>query len=307
MKTYVRRLTKGIAAAALVGMAGIVPLQLASPSASAPPTKTGDVGRIGATYDACGEIRTKADGTPWTCTFADNFNGKSLDGANWLVGETAFSGFTTGSTCFKAGNVAVRWGMLRLTTRDEGYTFTCHSPAGSFQTRYTGGHIGTRGRFAQTYGKFEIRARYPRTTAGVGIGYWLYPTKLTYGAWPASGEIDIAEWWSNVPNTTLPSLHYSGSNPSVDSGWSCTVATPTSFHTYGVEWSSTEMVFKIDGEECFRRSWTPAWPQVAPRPFDHPFEMVLNAGVDRTTGPNAVTAATVLPATYEVDYVKAWR
>ncbi|MDZ5620778.1 glycoside hydrolase family 16 protein [Nocardioides bizhenqiangii] len=303
----VGRSSRFLAGAALVGTLVTGYLQTASPSVSAAPNKPGDGVRAAATYDACGEVRTKVDGTPWTCTFADNFNGKSLDGGNWLVGETAFSGFTTGSTCFTARNVAVRWGMLRLTARDEGYPFTCRSPNGSFVTRYTGGHIGTRGRFTQTYGKFEIRARYPRTTAGVGIGYWLYPAKLTYGAWPASGEIDIAEWWSNVPNTTLPSLHYPGSNPSVDSGWGCTVATPTYFHTYGVEWSSTEMVFKIDGQECFRRSWTPAWPLVAPQPFDHPFEMVLNAGVDRTTGPNAVTAATVLPATYEVDYVKAWR
>ena len=293
-----RRRPGALVGAALIGIAVIGALHAAPPGAGAPPPRNGD---------DCGAVTTKADGTPWQCTFADDFPGKSLDPGRWLVGETSYSGFSTGSTCFKAANVAVRNGTLRLTARDEGQSFTCSSPTGSFATRYTGGHIGTRGRFSQTYGKFEARLRYPSTTAGVGAGWWMYPVRLTYGPWPASGEIDIAEWWSNTPSTALPSLHYNGSSTSVDSGWGCTVATPTDFHTYGVVWTSTEMVFSIDGRECFRRSWTPAWPQVAPQPFDHPFELVLNMGVDKTSGANAVTSATVLPATLEVDYVKAWR
>ena len=45
---------------------------------------------------------------------------------------------------------------------------------------------------------------------------------------------------------------------------------------------------------------------MAPQPFDQPFNVVLNMGVGATSGTNQVTSATSLPATYTVDYVKAW-
>jgi beta-glucanase (GH16 family) len=254
--------------------------------------------------DACGSLIAKSGGT-WACTFADNFSGTSLDTSKWYVATTAATGFYTGNTCFTADNVAVRNGELRLTTRDTGSTFACTSASGSFATRYTGAHIGTIGHFSQTYGRFEVRARYPQTAAGVHGGSWLYPDKQTYGAWPASGEIDTSEWWSNTPNTVLPTLHYSGST-TADSGSGCTVADPTTWHTYTLVWQPTVMQFSIDGVTCFTRSWTPDAPLVAPQPFDQPFHLLLTMGVDGT-GPNAVGSQTTLPATYEVDYVKAWK
>ena len=267
------------------------------------------------TAPKCGLQIYKYDGTPWTCTFADNFSSTTLDTTKWAVGETAFTGFNVGGTCATASNVAISGGVLKLTARDAGKTFSCDSPAGAFDTRYTGAHIGTNGRFAQTYGKFEVRARYPLSGPGLHGGFWLYPEKPTYGAWPASGEIDVAEWWSNVPTLALPTLHYNTSTFLDDSGWLCEVLTPTAWHTYSVVWAPTLMQFSIDNKPCFTRAWTPDAPLVAPQPFDKPFNLVLTMAVDaRPTADgvspelaNAVTPATLLPATYEVDYVRAWR
>ncbi|GAB2979131.1 glycoside hydrolase family 16 protein [Nocardioides montaniterrae] len=259
------------------------------------------------TAPSCGLQIYKSDGTPWTCTFADNFSGTSLDTSKWLVGQTSTTGFTVGNTCFEPDNVAVGGGLLKLTARDTGQPFTCTSPAGSFTTRYTGGHIGTNGRFAQTYGRFEVRARYPLSGPGLHGGFWMYPVKQTYGAWPASGEIDVAEWWSAAATVVLPTLHYNTSQFLADSGWLCTVSTPTLWHTYAVVWAPTVMQFSIDGTPCFTRSWTPDAPLVAPQPFDQPFNMILNMAVDTNSTTNVVTPATILPATYEVDYAKAWR
>jgi hypothetical protein len=46
---------------------------------------------------------------------------------------------------------------------------------------------------------------------------------------------------------------------------------------------------------------------VAPQPFDQPFSMILNMGVGPLGGSNPVSSSTKLPATYTVDYAKAWR
>jgi len=291
-----------IAGAALVGLAAIAPLQVAA-------TGGGATAAAGVTYDACGVVLTKSDGSSWACSFVDNFDARSLDTTKWIVQQTASTGFRTGQTCFTGStkNISLSRGELLLTARAEKGQFLCKSPSGDFATTYTGGMIGTRGKFSQTYGRFEVRAKYPTArTAGVHGGFWMYPKTHTYGPWPASGEIDVAEWWSNDPTLVLPSLHYTGRDSTVDSGWSCRVADVSGYHTYTVEWLPTEISFFIDGSLCFTRTPTPDSPLVAPQPFDHPFSMILNMGVGTSSGTNAVSSTTPLPATYTVDYAKAW-
>lgn len=101
-------------------------------------------------------------------------------------------------------------------------------------------------------------------------------------------------------------MHYAGENPQLSSGYECVVDTAgDAFHTYAVEWTAAEMLFLYDGEECFRHTWAPAPPLVAPQPFDRPFYVVLTQvfGADW----NAVTAETPREATLEVDWVRVWK
>ncbi|HJQ05223.1 MAG TPA: glycoside hydrolase family 16 protein [Nocardioides sp.] len=255
----------------------------------------------------CGAAVHRADGSTWTCTFADNFSGSAVNPHKWLVATTPSTGFSVSRTCFEAQNVSVGDGHLNLVAADLGYDIWCGSGLfNGFSTRYTGGHIATNGRFQQTYGRFEARARFPRTSAGIHGGFWMYPAAMTYGAWPASGEIDVGEWWSNVPRTVLPTLHYNGSG-TADSGWRCTVADPSVWHNYKVVWQPSVIAFSIDGRQCFARRWTPDWPQAAPQPFNRPFTLVLTNAVDADATPNQVTARTRLPSAYQVDWVRAWR
>jgi beta-glucanase (GH16 family) len=262
-----------------------------------------------ATTDACGEVLLKPSGTPWTCTFVDNFAGGALDSDKWIVQETRLTGFRSGRTCFTASpqNISVSDGLLHLTARETGW-FRCKNPIDSFTTRYTGGMVGTRTKFSQTYGRFEVRAQLPTArTSGIHGGFWMYPLHQTYGAWPSSGEIDVAEWWSSDPTLVLPSLHYDGRDPDEDSGWTCRVADPGPFHTYTAEWTRTVMRFFVDQQLCWSRSWTPDAPLVAPQPFDHPFSLILNMGVGTSSGANRITSKTPFPARYVVAYAKAWR
>lgn len=298
----VRRLLRLLAGGAFVAILGVAPIQLG----------TGLVGSsaVAADNDDCGTVTVKADGTPWTCSYVDNFSGGSLDSSKWIVQESEISGFRTGQTCYVASdrNVRVASGELRLTARREWRRFSCETPLGSFKTAYTGGMIGTRTKFSQAYGKFEVRAKYPSVTKpGLHGGFIMLPLNRPYGPWPGSGEIDIAEWWSVDATLALPSLHFIGRDSQVDSGWDCRVASPSSYHTYTLVWLPTEISFFIDGTKCFTRSPTPLAPLVAPQPFDHPYNMVLGMGVGQASGVNAVTFLTPLPATYVVDYAKAWR
>lgn len=112
------------------------------------------------------------------------------------------------------------------------------------------------------------------TSIGPGLQetFWLYPQNLTYGKWPASGEIDFAEFYSQYPNLDVPSVHYndSSSDPNVTSD-NCDI-NPALFNTYGVDWTPTSIT-------------------------------VLYNGI---SGSNAVSANTPLPATTQIDWVRAW-
>jgi len=288
---------------ALVAIAGLTSLQAAPAGGSG--AAAADV-----SYDACGVVLTKSDGTNWECSFADDFDGSTLDPAKWIVQDTVKTGFRSQQTCFTATerNVRVADGALALTAQDEGAPINCKNAFGDFWTRYTGGMIGTKGKFSQAYGRFEVRAQLPdATTSGLHGGFWMLPVANKYGAWPLSGEIDVAEWWSADPTLVMPSLHYRGRDYSADSGWGCRITDVSAFHTYTVEWAPTEIRFFIDGALCFSRTPTPLSPLSAPAPFDQPFSMILNMGVGMPTGTNRTSLATPFPATYTVDYAKAWR
>ncbi|GAA3824534.1 glycoside hydrolase family 16 protein [Nocardioides panacisoli] len=286
---------RALAGIAVLAVASLVPPAITDAPAAATPRKA----------DACGAAVPKKGGAQWTCTFVDDFKGTALDKSKWTVQHTADTGFRTERTCYQddPSNVEVRDGTLVLTAR-KGRWVNCRFRSRWMSTRFTGGMVGTRDTFTQAYGRFEVRARFPDTDrAGLHGGFWMYPPDETYGDWPSSGEIDVAEWWSYEPTLALPSLHFDTDDPDVDSGWECRVDDASVFHTYTLVWEPTSIRFLIDGSTCFSRLPTPDAPLVAPQPFDRPFGMILNMGVAM----NGLSWRTQFPASLVVDYAKAWR
>ena len=83
---------------------------------------------------------------------------------------------------------------------------------------------------------------------GLQSSFWLYPAQLTYGAWPASGEIDIAEMFSQYPTLAIPYVHYNNSFSDRDAtNDNCVIGDPSQFHTYAVEWTPQSLTFLYDG------------------------------------------------------------
>lgn len=243
------------------------------------------------------------------CTFSDEFSGGRLDTSKWLTQQTSNSGYHSGAECFVDAdkNVSVSEGMLNLTVQQEAAPFVCASPGGGYPTQYTSGSVSTWWRFSQTYGRFEIRARFPASqSAGLQSALWLYPQELKYGPWPHSGEIDIAETYSKYPDRAIPYLHYTqtGPDPTATNN-DCLIDDVSEFHTYAAEWTPTSITITYDGATCLVHSWNPAAPLTKPAPFDQPFIVVLTQALgigDNTFSP----ASTPLPATTQVDYVRVW-
>lgn len=294
------------------------------PSASPPPVGTSTTAPPPGMPCGGGEL-LKADGTAWQCTFDDEFDGTALDRTKWLVQTTAASGFHSGAECFvdSPNNVAVSNGTLKLIVRKESKAFTCTDPLGDYTTQYTSGTVNGHGRFAQTYGMFEVRAKVPSADVkGLQETLWLWPVDpFKYGLWPASGEIDFAEFYSKYQGWNIPYLHYAVDQntvswttntnvytaypyPNSQPGMVCSFDA-SNFNTYTVIWEPGRITLQVNHQDCIVDNYG-ATNVANPAPFDQPFFMALTQALG--IGDNAfVDGTTPLPATTEVDYVRIWK
>ncbi len=276
-------------AAALLVVAGCLATDEPSPATVGP-----------AAPDPCGEPVLRPSGTPWRCTFADNFEGGALDPDRWAPLTTLASGARQPECRIDdPANIAVSDGVLTLTALRTAEPITCKSAKGDYRTRLTAGGITTSKRFAQAFGRVEIRAALP---AYRGVGFhsalWLYPQAEAYGAWPASGEIDLAEYRTGLPDTVVPTVHFQRAGQhAVVADYTCAVENPEEFHTYLLVWTPDGISFSYDGEVCLTVG--------AGRPFDQPFFLILNQS--HGIHGNAPDETTPKSATMTIDSVKVWR
>ena len=270
----------------------------------------------------CGPKIHRPGGRAWRCTFADNFDGSSLDGDKWLELASYWSGLGGPDDCYfdDGHNVRVANGRLRLITRRLPQPRACAQAEGG-KASYTGVMINTVHRFSQERGRFEFRARFPQTKLadqarpGIQGSLWMWPVDdRKYGPWPLSGEIDIAEFYSAFPDRIIPFLHYdmetrkdplaAFAKPPQETNNHCLIAAPDGdFHTYTLEWSKQIMHIYYDGITCMKTPWLAK--QGGRAPFDQPFILAIGFGTGKFD--NAVTKDTPMPAHLDVDYVRVWQ
>lgn len=270
----------------------------------------------------CGPKITRANGRSWRCTFADNFDGTSLDGDKWLELASYWSGLGGPDDCYfdDGHNVRVANGRLRLITRRLPEPRDCAQAQGG-KASYTGAMLNTLHRFSQERGRFEFRARFPQTRQagqtrpGIQGSLWMWPVDdRKYGPWPSSGEIDIAEFYSAFPDRIIPFLHYdmetrkdplaAFAKPPQETNNHCLFAAPDGdFHTYTLEWTKQIMHIYYDGVTCLKTPWLAK--QGGSAPFDQPFILAIGFGTGKFD--NAVTDQTPMPVHLDVDYVRVWQ
>jgi beta-glucanase (GH16 family) len=264
-----------------------------------------------------GATLVKPDGTPWKCTFDDEFDGSALDTSRWSPQVTAWSGFSSGpvgsQVCYFNGpdTISEHGGYLHLSVVREPAPFRCGNSQVQFGTQYAGGSVSTYNGFTQTYGRFEVRAQLPQTTVqGLQETLWLYPNHQAYGP-SASGEIDFAEFYSQTADLDVPYLHYRydsatrsvATNTNIVTAYTCAID-HTVFNTYAVDWEPGQITISVNGSTCLVDNYA-ASGLASPAPFDQPFMILLTQALG--IGANAFDPAlTPLPATTLVDYVRVW-
>lgn len=230
--------------------------------------------------DAC-PSPTGASGA-WTLTFDDEFDGTALDTTRW----NDHLWFATGDSVV---NYAVSGGTLKIWP-DQGFVER---------------NLDTDGKFSQTQGFFEMRAKLP-IGKGVGAEFWMlnhddladvkdrpeidvmtaYP-----GAGPGSGWSDAAFHPTAFGVRLVPRDTETGEEKH-DTG-----DLSSAFHRYGAKWTGTDVTYYFDGAPMKTIAGSP----------EKPLYLIITLGFPPTSGAPDATTPTGAGNAFEIDYVRAWK
>ncbi|MFO1451054.1 MAG: glycoside hydrolase family 16 protein [Opitutaceae bacterium] len=240
----------------------------------------------------------------WKLVWSDEFEGDRIDPLKWEFEVNAKGGGNNELQYYtsRAENATVGDGTLKLIARREAYT----GPEGA--RSYTSARLRTKNRGDWKYGRFEIRAKLPKTQ-GLWPAIWMLPTDNVYGGWAASGEIDIMELVGHKPAEVFGTLHYGGAHPR-NTHTGKTFVLPRGdfsedFHVFALEWEHGVFRWYVDDvlyqtQTVWRTEGAPY-----PAPFDQRFHLLLNVAVGGNL-PRSPDSTSVFPQTMTVDYVRVY-
>lgn len=250
----------------------------------------------------CGGVAPAPAATPiaappgWTLVWHDEFDGTTIDPANWTY-DLGAGGWGNGEAEFytsRPENARVENGLLIIEARQEKYE----------DSYYTSARLKTQGLQSFQYGRIEARLKVP-SGAGLWPAFWMLGANFDGTNWPDCGEIDIMEYIGREPDLILGTAHGPGYSGALGmSQWNrqeYNIA--DDFHTYAIEWQADEIRWYYDGDLYFTltpddlsgRTWV----------FDHPFFIILNLAIGgQLAGP--IGLDTVFPAQLQVDYVRVF-
>lgn len=165
---------------------------------------------------------------------------------------------------------------------------------------YLSGLISSVNSYNFTHGYIETRAKVP-SGRGLWPAFWLLTSKYVEDV----PEIDVMEYIGQFPNEVNHTLHYFD----VENNWSL-ISSPTfkttgpdyseDFHTYGLMWTPTEIIWYVDGVETKR---------ITDEEFliaKQSMYIISNLAVGGSW-PGSPDSTTPFPAEYEIDYIRAYK
>lgn len=243
--------------------------------------------------------RPAAVRSAWRLTFSDDFD--RLDPARWNFGDNTFMRTNHVENVFRAANVSVAHGRLRLAARREADgTIT----SGLVMTSSV---IGGRVTFKFGRGYIETRARFPAAN-GAWPAIWLnYPGDGSTPGWPAGGEVDVAELYGTRPTVAYSNLHWAENGRHEQSGnLAHPVGSIAQWHIYGLGVHRDRLDFFYDGVRVRTIRATTLGQRLA---LGYPHSIILNLAVGGGGAQDKgyVPGTAALPFAAQFDYVRVWQ
>ena len=219
-------------------------------------------------------------------TFDDEFNASDIDFTRWTPHDPTGRERHRELQAYLPENVQFSGGAAHLVARREKATYDGHLRI------FTSGTMTSIGLFAQTYGRFEIRCRFPQEP-GFGATFSLEP--VPSGDLPSidvvsvTGREPASARFANRWGDEMTERSYDGSYPIGKA--------PEDFHTFAIEWDAQRIVWFMDGRERFRSvEGIPRQPMY--------LSLRLAVGGDVAGWPSEDTK---FPASFDIDYVRVYK
>lgn len=211
-------------------------------------------------------------GGPFQLIFSDNFGGAQLD-PQWITYNGPHGG---GKSCYDPHELQLQGGLLHIMMEQKANA--CGLP-------YVTGGMGAM-RLAQTYGKYEFRAKLP---LGKGVG----PYAILWDAKGGHGDVEVDLFESPPPtkDKVYFTNHGAGNASQIIGNFAAT------FHTFDYEWTPGKLDFQIDGVE--QGVLTKNVPN-----FSMWFGIAVSSGDAFTGSPDGTTH---LPVSLDVSSVKIYK
>lgn len=231
----------------------------------------------------------------WNLVWSDEFNGTSLNRANWTpeIG-TGSGGWGNNELQYytdRAQNVQVSGGNLVITAQKESYG----------GMNYTSARIKTQDLKSFTYGKVEARIKLP-SGQGLWPAFWMLGNNISSVGWPKSGEIDIMERVNH--NSYVNGTVHWDAGGHAEYGRVSGNLDFSQFHVYSIEWDSKYIRWFVDGQqfnEFYIENGTGNTEE-----FQRPFFILLNLAVGGNW-PGSPNNSTPFPSQMLVDYVRVYQ
>lgn len=243
----------------------------------------------------------------WVRTLDENFDGNALDTNRWTT-RFPWDGPQPGQLQrYSPDNVEVSDGILIITAAKK-HGHENNDPR--LGTRdYTSGLVQSYDKWSQLYGYYEARIKIPYTR-GLWPAFWMMPDRgrdsgLTMWQRRDTGngamEIDIMEILSEWgPGRNSVAVHWDGYG-SEHQQWGTSQIyygpTPDGWHAYGVLWEPGKLTWFVDGKKVAELE--------NPRVSNVPSYLKLNIQIGGWATRDVDDAN--LPASMQVDYVRAWQ
>ena len=286
-------------------------------------------GAGGARAQGCGGVAPSVTGgVTWAPVWCQEFNATVAgppDGAVWTydLGNSGFGNNEVETYCGPAGtqnNPASCPTTFSTSTANAYVDGSGHLVIQAINNggAWTSARMKTQGLQNFQYGRMEASIELPDTTnQGLWPAFWMLGSNINTLPWPACGETDILEVWSqsvlNGPGplgnrSTLHTAATDGSGVQPNGGFTFPAPQTNSsaFHTYGMIWSANMQQFYVDNPQQPYYIATASDLKASDTwPFNLQFFLLLNVAVGGTLG-GTPSASTPNPGILMADYVRQY-
>ena len=188
----------------------------------------------------------------------------------------------------------------------------CNPDLGPYGCKFVSGRFDTHNKVSFQYGYIEARIKMP-AGSGNHPAFWMLGDNINEVGWPTTGEMDITEIHSNVPNETTAAINYStiyapnvccynkdyevekldlGSDVSQD------------YHLYALAWLPDSISYYADNKLVYKISRKDFEALPGYWSFDKKFFIILNNAVSESF---SGSSANLQSSTMSIDWVRSYQ